>query len=300
MINELLKITSIKKNEPLSAHTSFKIGGPADYMAFPRNEEELKNLISFLNDRDIPWFVMGNGTNLLVGDSGYRGVVVQLFKNFEKIKIEKSTNGGVITADSGALLSKIAGIALENSLEGMEGLSGIPGTLGGACAMNAGAYGFEIKNVLKSVKVLDGSGEVFELTPDELEMGYRYSLIPVRDYIVLSADIELKKGNREEIQAKMEDFKKRRITKQPIEKPCAGSTFKRPEGYFAGTLIEEAGLKGLSIGGASVSVKHSGFIISDGTASAKDVKELIELVIEKVREYSGITLEPEVKFVGEF
>ena len=250
----------------------------------------------FLQEEKLPYFILGNGSNLLVSDKGYRGAVIQLWKNVSDIQVE----GCLIQAKAGASLAKIAAQALEAGLTGMEFAAGIPGTLGGAVVMNAGAYGGEMKDILKEALVMDGEGRIFTLTKEELKLGYRTSIVKEKGYIVLAAVLELQPGDREEIRKLMEDLKQRRGEKQPLDMPSAGSTFKRPEGYFAGKLIMDAGLRGFSVGGAQVSEKHCGFVVNTGGASASDVLALIREVQKRVREKFGVELETEVKFLGEF
>ena len=283
-------------NEPMKKHTTFRVGGPADYFVVPESAEETAAVIQLCKKEKVPYYVIGNGSNLLTGDKGVRGVVIQIFKAMNQIKIEGTT----ITAQAGCSLAQIANAALSESLTGFEFAGGIPGTLGGAVVMNAGAYGGEMKDVLVSVKVLTAEGEVKELQAAELELGYRTSVIPKKNYIVLEAKIELQKGETEKIRGRMEELRQQRVEKQPLEFPSAGSTFKRPEGYFAGKLIQDAGLKGFTVGGAQVSQKHSGFVINTGDATAADIVSLMDQVVEIVRKESGVTLEPEVKRIGEF
>ena len=244
----------------------------------------------------MPYYIIGNGSNLLVSDAGYRGVIVQIYKEMNEVKVE----GDLVKAQAGALLSGIAAKALGAELSGFEFASGIPGTIGGACVMNAGAYGGEMKDVLESVTVLTGEGKIIELGRNELELGYRTSVIAKKGYIVLGAVLKLERGDGEKIKTYMDELKEKRVTKQPLEYPSAGSTFKRPEGYFAGKLIQDSGLKGFTVGGAQVSEKHSGFVINKGNATAADVMELIRQVTAKVKEDTGVTMEPEVKQIGEF
>lgn len=285
----------IKKNEPMKNHTSFKIGGPADEFCEVTSEEEIKRLIDYASERGVPYTVMGNGSNLLVADGGIRGLVIKIARGFDEI----SVGGEKITAQSGALLSRIASAAYRNSLTGLEFASGIPGTLGGGIYMNAGAYGGELKDVIESVTYLD-NGEIITKTADMLEFGYRKSSFTDKDYIILSAELKLKKGDPDEIKEKTDDYRQRRTSKQPLDMPSAGSTFKRPEGYFAGKLIEDSGLKGFKIGGAQVSEKHSGFVVNAGGATAADVKALIEHIQKTVKEKFGVEMKTEVKMLGEF
>ena len=277
-------------------HVTFRVGGPADFFVTPKNYEELSWVLKCCAKYEMPCYIMGNGSNLLVSDQGYRGVVIQLFRQLNDIQCE----GNVIRAQAGALLSTVANRALEEKLTGFEFAAGIPGTLGGACVMNAGAYGGEMKDVLKSVAVLTREGERITLQKNELELGYRTSIIAKKNYIVLEAEIELEVGDAEEIKAVMDDLKERRTTKQPLEYPSAGSTFKRPEGYFAGKLIQESGLQGFQVGGAQVSEKHCGFVINKDQATAADIAELIRQVQDRVEEKFGVRLETEVKRLGEF
>lgn len=295
-LEQILGKEQILREEPMRLHTTFRIGGPAQFFVIPRTQEEAAAAVRLCRSEGAPYYIIGNGSNLLVSDKGYRGVVIQLFKEFSDINIE----GTRIRAQAGASLAKIAAEALRAGLAGFEFAAGIPGTLGGACIMNAGAYGGEMKDVLLAVTVLTKDGEIREIPREELDMGYRTSRASREGWIVLGAAIELARGDGKEIRAKMEDLKQRRTDKQPLEYPSAGSTFKRPEGCFAGKLIQDAGLKGLRVGDAMVSEKHSGFVVNCGNATAADVDGLIRLVQEKVREDSGITLEPEVRRLGEF
>lgn len=285
---------TILKDEPMKKHTSFLIGGPADLFVEPAAIDEIKGIIQYAHKEKVPFFVLGNGSNLLVSDEGIRGIVLHLGKNFSKIECD----GDVLTVQSGATLSKVAKIALEASLSGFEFAAGIPGSFGGAVAMNAGAYGGEMKDILVDAQVLTPEGEVFTLTKEELDLSYRHSCIFEKDYIVLSARIKLHPGNAEEIKKRMQELASARKEKQPLEYPSAGSTFKRPEGYFAGKLIQDAGLKGYTVGGAMVSEKHSGFVINRGGATAEEVRFLITQVQKKVKEKFNVLMEPEVRFVG--
>ncbi len=282
--------------EPMKNHTTFRIGGPADALALPKTPEEVAEVVHFCHEHAQPYYVLGNGSNLLVSDEGYRGLVLQLYRNFNDIQV----NGETITVQSGAMLAAVARTAYQTGLTGLEFASGIPGTIGGAVVMNAGAYGGEMKNVLKEVTVLTKEGEVLVIPAKALELGYRTSVIPKNGWIVLGAVLQLKKGDQEQILARMEELKEQRITKQPLDLPSAGSTFKRPEGYFAGKLIMDAGLRGFTVGGAQVSEKHCGFVVNRGNATAADVWKLICEVKRRVKEMTGVELEPEVKLLGDF
>ena len=293
---EILEDNRILEAELMSRHTTFRIGGPADFFLVPENTDEIRRIIAVCKEKNVPYFILGNGSNLLVSDKGYQGVVVQLYRNFGQIRVEDSR----IHAQAGALLSGIAAAAREASLTGFEFAGGIPGTLGGAVVMNAGAYGGEMKDVLKEVTVLTPEGGVLTLQADELHMGYRTSVIKEAGYIVLEAVISLEKGDQEEIRSRMQELAGMRTSKQPLSYPSAGSTFKRPEGYFAGKLIMDSGLRGYQVGGAQVSEKHCGFVINTGNATAKDVTTLMSDVQRIVLEKFGVKLEPEVKFLGEF
>lgn len=293
----ILGSENVLKEEPMKNHTTFRVGGPADWLVTPTEEEQIRDVVNLLRAEKVPYYVMGNGSNLLVGDKGYRGVIIQLGKNLSQIRM---TEEGVLYAQAGALLSKIAAEAFAQSLTGFEFASGIPGTLGGAVMMNAGAYGGEMKHVLKDALALTADGELRVLPVEQMALGYRTSIFAQNGDIVLSAQIRLQPGNPEEIRAYMDELKEKRITKQPLEYPSAGSTFKRPEGYFAGKLIEDTGLRGFQVGGAQVSEKHCGFVINKGQATAADILSLIEQVSDRVEAKSGVRLEPEVKRIGEF
>lgn len=296
--NELLDIVgkeNIMMDEPMKKHVSFRVGGPADILVRPINEEQLKEILLYIKSEEIPYLIIGNGSNLLVRDGGIRGVVVELSDNFSDFKID----GNKIEIKAGALLSRIGNAALREELKGFEFASGIPGTFGGALAMNAGAYGGEIKDIVKTVKVMDKDGNILELSNEEMHFGYRRSTIVEKGYVALSAVVELEKGNYDDIKATMDDLRDRRTSKQPLNFASAGSTFKRPEGYFAGKLIQDSGLKGLSIGDAQVSEKHSGFVINRGNATAKELLDLMFAVKSTVNAKFGVMLEEEVKIVGE-
>lgn len=283
-------------DEPMKRHTTFRIGGPADFFLLPSMVDEVRGILEICREEELPYFILGNGSNLLVSDKGYRGVIIQLYRNFSNISVE----GNEICASSGALLSQIAAAARNASLTGFEFAGGIPGTLGGAVFMNAGAYGGELKDVLKEAVVMTEQGEILTLPVEKLDMGYRTSRIKKAGYLVLEARLVLEQGDMDKIRDITKDLTEKRVSKQPLEYPSAGSTFKRPEGYFAGKLIMDAGLRGYQVGDAQVSEKHCGFVINKGNATAADVLTLIENVREKVQEQFGVTLEPEVKFLGEF
>lgn len=287
---------SVRTGEPMSRHTTFRAGGPAAYFAAPSSVKELSRLMQVCREEGLPCCILGNGSNLLVSDAGYPGLMISMESGFCGCQAE----GNVIRAGAGILLSRVAKKALEHSLTGFEFAAGIPGTLGGAVVMNAGAYGGELCQVLKSAVVLDREGAVKTLSAEELEFGYRRSCIPKRGYIVLEAELSLMPGDQSSIRARMEDLAARRREKQPLEYPSAGSTFKRPEGYFAGKLIEDAGLRGFSVGGAQVSEKHCGFVINRKNAAAGDIYRLCQAVRKKVREQFGVELELEVKLAGPF
>ena len=283
----------IFENEIMKNYTTFRIGGKADVIVKPTSYEEVSTAVKLCKENNIPYYILGNGSNLLVADEGYRGVIIQIYNGLDEVIVE----GNKITAQAGALLSKIATKAMENSLTGLEFAHGIPGTLGGAVVMNAGAYDGEMKNVLVTCDVLDEEGNIVTLTNEQLELGYRTSIIQKKNYIVLGATMQLEKGNQEEIKAYMKDLMKRRRDKQPLDKPSAGSTFKRPVGYFAGKLIMDSNLRGYQVGGAMVSDKHCGFVVNVGGATCKDVETLIKHVQEVVKEKFQVELEAEVKIL---
>lgn len=293
---EILLDNDILINEPMKNHTSFKVGGPADVLVIPRSPSQLRDLLVLLKDESIPFYVMGNGSNLLVSDQGFNGVIIKIYDNFNECHIEDN----VINAQAGILLSKVAKVALDSCLTGFEFASGIPGTLGGAVNMNAGAYGGEMKDILVSAQVIDKEGNIFEIVNGDLKMGYRTSAVEQRDLIVLSARLALKHGSYDEIKEIMGDYDHKRKSKQPLEWPSAGSTFKRPQGYYAGKLIEDSGLRGHQLRGAQVSDKHCGFIINKNNASADDIISLIRYVQKTVYDKFGVKLETEVKQLGDF
>lgn len=277
-------------------HTTFRVGGPAEVFVTVENKEQLEKIIKYLNLVERPYFILGNGSNLLVGDKGYRGVIIRLGGEFNTLK----TEGTLLTAGASVLLSAAARAAMENGLTGMEFASGIPGSIGGGVKMNAGAYDGEMRQIVESVQVMYKDGSILDLDNETMEFGYRNSVIKNRPYVVLQVSLRLQPGNREEILARMNELAARRKEKQPLEFASAGSTFKRPEGYFAGKLIMDSGLRGARIGGAQISEKHCGFVINDGTATAADIAELIQEVSETVKEKFGVTLEPEVILLGDF
>ena len=296
VFEKILGKENVLKNEPMRNHTTFKIGGEADWFLMPQNGEQLKGVISVIKEAGMPLFVLGNGSNLLVGDKGIRGAVVCLGKQIGGIEI----SGCECYAESGALLSKVANAAQREGLSGLEFASGIPGSIGGAVFMNAGAYEHEMKEIIKTVEYMDMDGNVFTVSNEDCDFGYRTSLFSENDYIVLGCTLSLKEDDPCEIRKRMDDYTQRRTSKQPLEKPSAGSVFKRPAGHFAGGLVEQAGLKGFEIGGAQVSEKHAGFIINKGDATAKDVLDLVEYIKKVVFEKFQVMLEMEVKKIGEF
>ncbi|PKM94334.1 MAG: UDP-N-acetylenolpyruvoylglucosamine reductase [Firmicutes bacterium HGW-Firmicutes-1] len=279
----------------MKLHTSFKIGGPADFFIAPKNIEKLVSTIKLCSNEKIPYYIMGNGSNLLVSDKGFRGVILQIYKNFNEVRIVDDR----VYAQAGVLLSRLSKDIYEASLEGFEFASGIPGTLGGAVFMNAGAYGGEMKHIVEEVTVVTHQGDFINLPKEALALDYRSSILQKEDYVAISATLKLKKGEKELIKRTLDELNHKRKTKQPLEMPSAGSTFKRPEGYFAGKLIMDAGLRGHCIGGAQVSEKHCGFVVNKGSATAEDVILLMEHVREVVKEMFGVELEPEVKLLGE-
>lgn len=294
-LKKILPCNNIKLNESMKNHTSFRVGGPADILVLPRDVREISGIVKLCKDANIPFLVIGNGTNLLVRDNGIRGVVIKLSKNFNDISIDKN----FIRCKSGVLLSTAARFALKNSLSGLEFAHGIPGTVGGATVMNAGAYDGEMSNVISKVKVLNFDGNIIEMKKDELNFSYRKSSLQDTDNILLEIEMELVAGNFEAIKEKMSELFARRKAKQPLNIPSAGSTFKRPKNNFAGYLIEKAGLKGYRIGGALVSEIHAGFIVNDNNATCNDIIKLIEHIQNEVMNKFNIMLEPEIKVVGD-
>lgn len=313
-IKEIVGESNVRVDEPMKMHTTFKIGGAADYFVTPTDKSQLKKLINLFNEENIDFYIIGNGSNLLVSDDGYRGAIIQLYDKFSGYELlldngsalgQELIGSDVMDAEtvrvkvlSGMSLVKLGREMAENSLTGFEFASGIPGSIGGAVVMNAGAYGGEIKDVMVSATVLDRAGNEMILSKDELQLGYRTSAVAKNDWIVTEVELELKKGDKEQIKKVIMELAGKRRDKQPLEYPSAGSTFKRPEGHFAGKLIEDAGLKGFTVGGAKVSDKHAGFVVNIGKATAKDVVELTNAVSDKVYEQFGVRLELEVKKLG--
>lgn len=295
ILSEEIPESMIRIDEPMNTHTSFKIGGPADIYVAPATTQQLQFIIKVCQDHQIPYFIIGNGSNLLVKDGGYRGVMIEIFRNMNAITVE----GTQLYAQAGALLVKVANTALDHSLTGFEFAHGIPGTIGGAVYMNAGAYGGDMKQVILSADVIDGKGNLITLTNEQLELGYRTSKVQTDHMIVVGARIGLAHGDYEDINDKMKDLAHRRRTSQPLTVPSAGSTFKRPEGYYAGKLIMDAQLRGFRIGDAGVSDKHCGFIVNHGEATAKDVIALIGHIQVTVKNAFGQDLHPELRIIGE-
>lgn len=294
-VEKILSDNQIRLDEPMRDHTSFKIGGPCDYFFSPNSVDELSRLLKLCFQYNIEVFILGNGSNLLVTDKGFRGAVIQVFKNFNNITIEDTK----IVAGAGILLAALAAHAAKAHLTGLEFASGIPGTLGGAVYMNAGAYGGEMKQVIKKVTAISLLGEIKVFHEEDLEFDYRHSALQEGHFIALEAEIQLTKGDIKEIKELMLDLNSRRKDKQPLEFPSAGSTFKRPEGYFAGKLIMDAGLRGYCIGDAMVSEKHCGFVVNNGEASFDDVYSLIKYIQKTVKDQFGVELQREVKIIGE-
>lgn len=293
-LENIITRDGIKYNEPMKNHTSFKVGGPADILLLPKTPSQVGDAVKLCSKYGINFYIMGNGSNLIVRDGGYRGVIIKL-----SLLNNVSADGEYLKAEAGAALSTAAREALKYSLKGMEFASGIPGTVGGAVTMNAGAYGPEMKDIVNYAIVIDMMGNQFKLTKEELDLSYRNSIIQKNNYVVLEAVFKLEKGNYDEIKNLMDDLNRRRAEKQPLNYPSAGSTFKRPIGHFAGKLIEDAGLKGMSNGGASISEKHAGFVINHDNATAKDVLGLIAMVQKTIKGKYDVALEPEVRIIGE-
>lgn len=282
-------------NEPMKEHTTFRIGGPADYLIFPTSMEDVAFIFQCLKKHSIPFVILGNGSNVLVLDKGIRGAVVKFNSPISAIR----KSGNTLSVGAGAFLCDVSRFAAENSLSGMEFACGIPGSIGGAVFMNAGAYDGEMKNVVSAVRAISPKGDVIQFAANELDFGYRHSIFQENGCAICEVDLTLKPGDAKEIEEKISGFTERRKSKQPLEMPSAGSTFKRPEGYYAGTLIEQTGLKGFTVGGAQVSDKHAGFVVNTGNATAKDVLELIGKVQDRVFEKHRVKLFPEVRVLGE-
>ncbi|EPB8166272.1 UDP-N-acetylmuramate dehydrogenase [Clostridium perfringens] len=293
LLGEFYNEEDITVDSPMSEHIYFRVGGPADILVTPVNEEQVVNTLKLCREYNVPYFILGNGSNILVKDGGISGVVIK-FNKLNKV----TTEGNCVTAQSGALLKDVSKAALENNLRGFEFACGIPGSIGGAVFMNAGAYDGEMAHVIKSARVIDENCNIKNLTKEELELGYRSSIVMKKGYVVIEATVELESGEYASIKDKIDDLTNRRESKQPLEYPSAGSTFKRPEGYFAGKLIQDSGLKGFSIGGAAVSEKHSGFVINKGGATAKDVLDVIAHVQKTVKENFDVELHTEVRIIG--
>ncbi len=291
-LKEIFKV--VLENEPMSDHTSFKTGGNADLFIKADCAENIIKAVKILENEKVPYFIMGNGSNLLVSDKGIEGAVIEIGSLMNNITV----NGNKIYAEAGALLSSLSAAAADNSLKGLEFASGIPGSVGGAVFMNAGAYDGEIKDIIVSARAITCEGNIITLSKDELDLSYRHSVIEEKGLIVIGAEFKLMHGCQDEIRKKMADFASRRRDKQPLNYPSAGSTFKRPEGYFAGKLIEDSGLKGKMIGGAQVSEKHAGFIINTGDAKSSDISALIDYCIETVYNKFGVVIKPEVRIIG--
>ncbi len=290
----------VRRNESIAEHTSFRIGGPADYYVLPEDSRTLASGIALCRQREIPFFILGNGTNLLVGDKGFRGVIFHLYKTMDSITCLEEDGVMYVRAGAGALLSKVGKVVAEKGYAGFEFATGIPGSVGGAIMMNAGAYDGEIGHFLEYAIVLDENGNEQKLTREEMDFGYRHSSVMDKGYVVPEECLKFEEGDRDAILQRVEELLAKRKKSQPLDYPSAGSTFKRPAGYFAGKLIQDAGLKGFAVGGAQVSEKHAGFVINTGGASAADVRELICQVQERVFKQFGVMLEPEVRMIGEF
>lgn len=286
----------IKIDEPMNRHTTFKIGGPADVFVSPSDEHQVKSIIHVCQENQIPYYVIGNGSNLLVSDKGFRGVIIEIFKNMSDINVD----GECVIAYGGATLARVAVVAQNHSLGGMEFAQGIPGTIGGGVAMNAGAYGGEMKDIIQDVTVMDQQGNIEVLGLEQLDLGYRISKVQKEKLIVLKVTLKLEQKEQWAIKELMKDFASRRKEKQPLEYPSAGSTFKRPVGYFAGKLIMDCELRGHQIGGARVSDKHCGFVINQDQATCEDILNLIHYVQKQVKKKFNVELEPEVRIIGEF
>lgn len=293
-LEKIIPAENIHLQEPMAGHTTFRVGGPADCLIELEDAEQIQRVQEYLRKVEIPFVVLGNGSNVLVSDSGYRGVILQVGEKMSQVRVEGTT----VIARAGALMSRVARVAMEHGLTGLEFASGIPGTVGGGVVMNAGAYGGEMSQVVAKVTAVNQEGEILELDNAAMEFGYRYSTIRNQSFVVTEVAFSLQEGDKEQIKATMDDLAAKRREKQPLEYPSAGSTFKRPEGHFAGKLIMDAGLRGFQIGGAKVSDKHCGFVINAGNATAADVMDVIQEVRAIVKEKFNIDLETEVVFLG--
>ncbi len=282
-------------NEEMKNHTTFKIGGPVDIMVLPQDEEDVRTVISFCRQRGIPLFIFGVGSNLLVRDRGIRGIAMKLGENLDQVEV----NGEEIQAQAGVKICALARIAAFHSLSGLEFAEGIPGSLGGALVMNAGAYNGEMQAVVLEARAISPEGSIITFNNEDMQFGYRQSIFQSNGYIIISVGLKLATGNRNEIEERMLEFARRREEKQPLDKPSAGSTFRRPSGFYVGPMLEELGLKGYRLGGAQVSGKHAGFIVNNGNATARDVLDLIAYIQQKARERFGVDLQPEIRVVGE-
>ena len=299
-IKKTVSSSRVFENVALSEYTSFKTGGPADIVVRPKDAQEVKKIVALARDEKVPYYILGNGTNMLISDDGFRGIIISLKEMDNSIQVTPLNDGesySVLTS-AGCTLARLSNEAASKGLAGLEFAAGIPGSVGGAVVMNAGAYGGEIKDVFEWADILDENGDIIRLKNNELKFGYRKSIIQEKQYIVLAVSFILKKGDEKTIKAEIRELNERRRDKQPLEYPSAGSTFKRPEGLFAGKLIEDTGLKGFSVGDAAVSEKHCGFVINKGKATSADIYELISQVIEKVYDKTGVVLEPEIKLLG--
>lgn len=295
-ISQYIPNDRILMQEPMRLHTTFRVGGPAALYVELKTEQEFRDILTLLHAKEEDYFIVGNGSNLLISDTGYNGIILHPSKEFNDVRVE----GEKLICESGATLSTIARIALEHELTGFEFASGIPGSLGGAIAMNAGAYDGEMKQVVEAVRLVTPQGEVITKSGEEMVFSYRHSILKEEPYVVLSVTIKLQKGDKAQIKARMDELAVKRREKQPLEYPSAGSTFKRPEGYFAAKLIEDAGLRGFQVGGAQVSEKHCGFVINKENATAQDICKLMKQVQEQVQDKFGVLLEPEVIRLGDF
>lgn len=297
-LEKLISKDKIKTNEPMSKHTSFKTGGNADYYIKADNKEEIKNIIKYAKQNEIPLHIIGNGSNVLVSDNGIRGIVLKI--NLQGIDIQEQKDGVIVTVASGEKVMALAQKLLQNSITGFEELSGIPGTIGGAIKMNAGAHGREMKDIVISTTYMNEDGKIYELTNEEQEFTYRHSTFFEHKYIILETKLLLQKGEKEQIEEKMQEFIEWRKDKQPLEFPSAGSTFKRGANFITAKLVDECGLKGYTIGGAQVSEKHAGFVINTGNATSQDIFELIKYIKKKVYEKFKVRIKEEIEIIGEF